>query len=160
MKIAYSRLIPSLIFPLVIGFSGATLTMEGVNNYYIFLNKPPLTPPSWVFGPVWTCLYILLGLSLYLFWNTPKPLKSKIYGFKFYILQMLANFMWSLLFFNMQSPAWALVDIILMIVLTVGNFYFFQKVNKSSAWLLVPYLIWISFATFLNAAILVLNPAI
>jgi tryptophan-rich sensory protein len=157
MKTNLSQLAPSLIFPLVVGLTSAYLTIEGINGFYEPLIKPPLTPPSWVFGPVWTYLYLTMGISLYLFWSARGKASGKQNGYIFFILQLIANFLWSLLFFNLHSPLWALVDIVLMCVLTVANIYFFDRVSRNSALLLLPYLVWILFATYLNAGILLLN---
>lgn len=131
--------------------------MDGIINYYRVLNKPPLTPPDWVFAPTWTILYITMGIALYLFWNSPKKAALKEKGYLFFILQLIANFLWSLIFFNLQSAFWGLIDLGAMIILTGINIYYFNKINRNSALMLLPYLVWILFATYLNIGILLLN---
>ncbi len=157
MKINVSQLVPSLIFPLVVGLTSGYLTSTGIDSYYNLLVKPPLTPPGWVFGPVWTLLYIMMGISLYLFWSARGKPSSKERGYLFFILQLISNFLWSLLFFNLHTPLWSLIDIIIMWGLTVTNIYYFNRTSHNSALLLVPYLIWITFATYLNVGFLLLN---
>ena len=156
MKINLSKLFPSLILPLVVGSASGLLTFENIESWYIPLHHPPLTPPNWVFGPVWTILYILIGISLYLFWNTRKK-ANKNPGYLIYIFSLFANFLWAFFFFGLQSPLYGLIDILCMILLTGLNIYYFQKVSKASAVILVPYLLWICFATYLNIGILLLN---
>ncbi len=158
MKINTSQLVPSLIFPLVVGLTSGYLAMDGMAGFYENLVKPPLNPPGWIFGPVWTLLYITIGLSLYLFWSARGKASAKQKGYLFFILQLVCNFLWSLIFFNLHAILWGLVDIILMLILTITTIYYFNKISRNSALLLLPYLVWISFATYLNAAILFLNP--
>jgi benzodiazapine receptor len=157
-KIDFSKLVPSLIFPLVVGISGTFLTVERITGYYLTLVKPPLNPPNWVFGPVWTFLYITLGIALYVFWNSPKKATLKEKGHLFFILQLICNFLWSMIFFNLQSPLGAALDIGLMIVLTCITMHYFNKINRTSALIMIPYLLWTCFAAYLNIGILILNP--
>lgn len=157
MKINLSKLIPSLILPLVIGLSSGFLTVQSINGWYSTINKPFLNPPNWIFGPVWTLLYLSMGLSLYIFWMEKKPAKHKRYGYRFFILQLLVNFLWSILFFNYHSPLVALIDIGLLIFLISLNIAYFWRINKLSAYILLPYLIWVCFAAYLNLAIFLIN---
>ena len=157
MKIDSSKLIPSLIFPFVVGFSGSFFTMGNTQSFFNILNKPPLTPPGWLFGPAWTVLYLMIGLALYTFWNSKKPAKLKKTGYLFFLLQLLANFLWSLLFFGMRSPLAGMINISILLILIVINILLFWRVNKTSGYLLLPYLAWVAFASYLNMGVLLLN---
>ena len=132
------------------GVLGSFFTISSIPTWYQTLNKPFFSPPNWIFGPVWTILYILMGYSLYLFW-----LKKKV-PVVFWV-QLALNTVWSIIFFGLKNPVLALVDIAalwLSIVLTIKAF---SKINKLAGNLLYPYLIWVSFATILNLAIVLLN---
>ncbi len=125
-------------------------------EWYNSLNKPFLAPPSSVFAPVWTVLYIMIALSLIMFLRGGMN-KSKAVPLIFFIIQMLLNFAWSPVFFNMQNIGLALVIIIFMWLFTLLTIIFFFKHSKAAALLLVPYLIWISFAFYLNFGYFLLN---
>lgn len=125
------------------------------SEWYYNLTKPILSPPDWIFAPMWTFLYILIIIALILYSITPA--KNKKYGYIFFIIQILLNFSWSPIFFLMQNITLALIVIILLdifVVLTIRKFY---SVSKISGIILVPYLIWILFATYLNIGYLILN---
>ena len=156
MKFNFSKLIPSLLLPIVVGASSGFLTFDNIDNWYINLTKPPLTPPTWVFGPVWFVIYLLIGLSLYLFWDNRKKINKKP-GYLIYIFSLVSNFLWAFLFFGIKSPYFAFVDIIILIALIIANMHYFRQVSKNSALLLLPYLLWVCFATYLNLGILFLN---
>lgn len=124
--------------------------------WYETLRKPPLTPPNWIFGPVWTVLYILIGLVIYLYLSTPiQPLRSITTAIL--VLHLVANLSWSFLFFRCQSPGWALMDILVLDVTLIFLIISFWQVYLMAAILLMPYLIWVLFATYLNYAIFRLN---
>ncbi|MES3004546.1 MAG: TspO/MBR family protein [Patescibacteria group bacterium] len=152
----FKKLIFSILLPLVVGGVSGLLTSSGVNGWYSTLEKPFLNPPSFVFGPVWTILYIMMGISLYLIWNSRESL-AKPFLFWLFGLQLTANFFWSIFFFGMENPALALVDIVTLWILIVINIFYFYKVSRVAAWLLIPYLLWVSFATYLNLSIVTLN---
>ena len=123
--------------------------------WYYNLTKPPLAPPDWIFPPVWSTLYfsMLVALLLYLF----KPSQNKKSGYIYFIAQLILNFLWTPTFFYLQNIVLALIVIILLdifVILTIKSFY---KVSKISGLILIPYLIWILFATYLNIGYLVLN---
>jgi len=125
-------------------------------EWYNALNKPDWNPPAWLFGPVWSMLYTFMGIAVWLIW--------KDYGFKFakgaliaFLVQLFLNGLWSQLFFNLQNVGWALIEIMLLLTsIFITTYLFFQK-NKAAGWLMVPYILWVSFATALTAAIWVLN---
>ena len=146
-----------ILVPLVSGAVVGLLTMGGILTWYATLNKPWFTPPNYVFGPVWTVLYILMGISLYLVvskgWEK-KPVKS---GVLLFALQLVANLVWSVLFFGLHSPLAGLADIIVLLVLIVATLVAFYRVSKPAAVLLVPYLAWVCIATCLNIGVVLLN---
>ena len=124
-------------------------------DWYKSLNKSPLNPPSYVFGPVWTFLYILIAYSFYRYLNAKGPLKTL--GVAVFLVHMLANFAWSPLFFVLKQPTWALIDVVFMLITLVWTIYLFSKRSLTAAVLLLPYLAWVSFATYLNYQIVMLN---
>lgn len=137
---------------------GSVFTTGAINTWYVTLNKPFFNPPNWIFGPVWTLLYLLMGISLYIFWNTKTSVKEKRLGLILFIVQLALNALWSILFFGLKSPTAAFVGIILLwlaIFLTIKNFL---QLSKVAGRLLIPYLAWVSFATILNLSIVLLNP--
>lgn len=147
----------ALVIFLLITFAAAAvggLFMPG--EWYAELTKPSWNPPNWVFGPVWTTLYIMIATAGWLYWRTPSA-ASKLRGYGVYGLQLILNAAWTALFFGLHDPLLALIDISLLIVMIISTIMLFKSVNRVSAWLLVPYLTWVSYATSLNAAIWVLN---
>jgi len=149
------------IFSLIICFSAAAVgsyfTTPFIPGWYAGLNKPFFNPPNWIFAPVWTVLYLTMAVSLYLVWSTRSNKKEKKIGIKLFFLQLSLNCLWSILFFGMQLPLVALLEIIvlwLMIYLTIANFW---QVKPVAGKILLPYIIWVSFASILNLSIVILN---
>ncbi|MBL7760771.1 MAG: tryptophan-rich sensory protein [Sediminibacterium sp.] len=139
-----------------IGSLGGLFTISEIPTWYSGLNKPSFNPPNSVFGPVWTLLYTLMGISLFLIWKLPASAERnrslKIFG-----VQFALNFCWSLIFFRFHLIGWALVEIMLMWGCILFTILFFWKQSRTAALLLVPYIFWVSFATILTAAIYRLN---
>lgn len=125
-------------------------------NWYILLNHPPLTPPAFVFPIAWTALYTLIFISLILF-AVKRTNKSKIVGYVLFFAQMTLNIAWTPVFFTFHKIALALTTLILLDMLVFFNIKEFYEISKKSAQFLIPYLLWIIFATYLNAGVLVLN---
>ncbi len=145
-------LIGSLIITNLAGFIGSLFTSKG--SWYENLTKPSFNPPNEIFGPVWTLLYILMGISLYLILTTKKSKKTALY---FFAIQLILNALWSIFFFGLKNPVLAFINIIILwaaILLTTIHFY---KISKKASYLLIPYLAWVTFATVLNLNILLLN---
>ncbi len=155
MKNIY-KLIISVLIPVVIWASVWFLTSDSINNWYAFLEKPFFNPPGWVFWPVWSILYIMIWLSFFLVWKKWLWKKSKKIIWV-YSTQLFFNFTWSFSFFYFENPLLWLINIILLLFLIIYNIYLFYWIDKKSAYLLVPYLLWVSFATLLNLAIFILN---
>ena len=152
----YLKLFLCILVPLVIGGISGSATANSINTWYITLNKPFFNPPNYLFGPVWTLLYALMGISLFLILQTPKSdLRKK--SVLIFCIQIFLNFWWSIIFFKYQLLGLALIEIgmiwmsILLMILT------FRKLNKTAAYLQIPYLLWVSFATLLTASIWYLN---
>lgn len=135
---------------------GSVVTYDAIPTWYATLNKPPFNPPNWIFGPVWTVLYILMAISLYLVWSAKKSkLQSK--AIKVFLVQLFLNFLWSLVFFGGQNIGLALLTIILLWASILYSIILFYKINKTASYLLIPYILWVSFASFLNLSIFLLN---
>lgn len=133
-----------------VGIVGSLVTVPAITGWYMGLNKPFFSPPNWIFGPVWTTLYLLMGVSWFLVW-------SKKISKKWFYIQLALNFLWSYIFFGLHNAGLALAEILFMwiaIVMTIRDFY---KTSRTASWLLVPYVLWVSFAAFLNFSIWVLN---
>jgi translocator protein len=152
MKKIY-KLIISIIIPFIASAIGSFFTVSSVSTWYLTLVKPSFNPPSWVFGPVWTLLYLLMGISLYLVWTNNYHKKA----LTFFGIQLTLNALWSILFFGLQNPLAAFIEIIFLWTSILITIIYFYKINKSSAYLLIPYILWVSFAAILNLAIVLLN---
>ncbi len=150
------KLLLSIFICVGIGSLSGFFTGGEIDTWYALQNKPDINPPNWLFAPVWTFLYILMGLSLYFFWNQ-KSIHKKTNGFIFFFIQLALNFIWSLLFFKLHSPLSAFIDIIFLILTIAVTMYFFFRVSSKSSFLLIPYLVWVCFATYLNFMIMTLN---
>jgi tryptophan-rich sensory protein len=151
------KLIFSILLCELVGVIGSLLTFKAIPTWYAGLVKPALNPPSWLFGPVWTVLYALMGIAAFLVWKQGWPRKEVKIALGIFGVQLVVNGIWSILFFGLHSPLLALVDILLLLVLILVTLVLFYRVSKPSAYLLVPYLCWVSFATYLNYMIYVLN---
>jgi benzodiazapine receptor len=144
--------------PFLIGIIGSLfMTADTLGNWYANLNKPPFNPPNWIFGPVWTTLYIMMGVAAYMVWR--KGLDDKVVRIALvcFIVQLFLNGIWTPLFFGLHSPLLGLIDIVLLLNAIIVTIFVFSKISRPAALLLIPYLIWVSFATVLNASIYLLN---
>jgi translocator protein len=146
-----------IIACLAIGGLGGWATSQAVIDWYPTLNKPTWNPPSWIFGPVWTTLYVMMAVAAWLVWMKDIRFSSVRVALILFGVQLVLNCLWSFLFFKFQSPAWALVEIIaLLIAIALTTIAFFNQ-SKLAGVLMIPYLAWVSFATFLNYTIWQLN---
>lgn len=139
------------------GIIGSYFTIDAIQNWYVTLNRPGISPPNWVFAPVWTSLYTMMGISFFLvirkgISNTTVKIASVIF-----ILQLILNAAWSIVFFGNQNLQNAFIVIIMLIILILLNIFYFHKVNRWAAYLLIPYLAWVSFASVLNYQFWMLN---
>ncbi|MDO9375386.1 MAG: TspO/MBR family protein [Ferruginibacter sp.] len=151
------KFVVSLLIPLLTGAVAGFFTNSGVESWYAVAKKPSFNPPNWIFAPVWTLLYILMGIALWLVWKKEEPVPGKKQALWWFGIQMLLNFCWSFIFFYAHQPGWALVEIITLWVAILCTIIAFRKLSTAAAWLLVPYLLWVSFATVLNYSIWKLN---
>ena len=158
MKIKFIyKIIIAVFICLAIGFIGSIATQTSVNTWYLTLNKPVFNPPNWLFAPVWTILYILMGVSAALVWHRGFHhvwVKTALYHFGF---QLLLNALWSIVFFGLQKPLYALFVIVALLILILLTFKWFKVVSNKAAYLLIPYVIWVTFAMLLNFEIWRLN---
>jgi len=174
------KLLASIIICELAGVIGSAVTLPGVRVWYKTLNKPSFNPPSWIFGPVWTILFVLMGISLYLVWSEKFVVKNelkigkikawnglsqKLFKGKWqkaniiliFALQLILNFLWSVIFFGFHLPGVAFFELLMLwfaILYTIISFY---RVSKTAAYLLIPYIAWVSFAGILNCFIWILN---
>jgi len=136
------------------GIIGSLFTVTSSGSWYETIIKPSFNPPGWVFGPVWLTLYTLMGISLYLVWRSGNRdwIVFGVFG-----LQLVLNALWSILFFGIQSPVYAFIEIIFLWAAIIASIVLFFRVSKTAAYLLIPYALWVSFAAFLNFTIWRLN---
>jgi benzodiazapine receptor len=139
------------------GIIGSVFTISTIPTWYAGVVKPALNPPSWVFGPVWTLLYALMGIAAFLIWKRGWQRKEVKTALGIFGAQLLANAIWSILFFGARNPFYALIDILILWILIAVTIVAFYRIVKPAAYLLVPYICWVSFATYLNYMIYVLN---
>lgn len=137
------------------GIIGSIFTTSSIPTWYASINKPAFNPPNWIFGPVWTTLFLLMGLALYLIWN--KKGKEVKKALNIFWLHLGLNIFWSLLFFGLKNPGLAFIEILILLGLIVYLTVLFYRLEKAAGLLLLPYLAWTTFATFLNFAIWRLN---
>lgn len=147
----------SVLIPLLIGFIGSYFTAPAIPEWYAGLNKPSLNPPNWIFAPVWTILYIFMGVAFFLVWKENAELRRKVTAFALFGIQLVLNLTWSIFFFGMKNPELAMMNIILLVIALIATMISFYKISKKTLYLLIPYLLWISFASYLNYQIIVLN---
>jgi translocator protein len=153
----YLKLFISILIPLLVGGLSGFFTTSGVSGWYAMANKPSFNPPNWIFAPVWTTLYILMGIAFYLVWESTATASVKQTAIILFAVQLTLNFFWSIIFFKFQLTGWAFIEIIVMWLAILLTIIWFGKISSTAAWLLVPYICWVSFATVLNNSIWRLN---
>ena len=151
------KAIIAIAIPLIVGGTSGFFTVTGVESWYQTIQKPSWNPPNWIFGPVWTSLYLMMGIALFLVWKEDTSSELKKIAIGLFTIQLVLNFFWSFIFFSQQQPGWALVEIVVLWIFILLTIFAFAQVNKTAAWLLVPYISWVSFATILNYTIWQLN---
>jgi len=157
MKFKPVAFLINIVITLGIGALGGLATSESVKTWYPTLNKPSFNPPNWLFAPVWTSLYILIGIAAYLVWIK----RDKIVHFPrvlaIYFIQLILNLCWSFIFFSLHEIGFALFEIIILLIVIVVNAIAFFKIDKWAGYLFIPYILWVSFASFLTYSIFMLN---
>ncbi|RDI04640.1 TspO/MBR family protein [Flavobacterium sp. AG291] len=152
------KIIVMIVTCVVIGAIAGLLTQKGVDTWYTTVQKPSFNPPNWVFAPVWSTLYVMMGIAAGLVWHEMDRQRETVRkGLTFFAIQLALNALWSFIFFGLHNPFLALLEIILLWLMIYETFVQFNKVNKIARMLLIPYLLWVTFATLLNAAIWWLN---
>ncbi|MBU6415312.1 tryptophan-rich sensory protein [Patescibacteria group bacterium] len=146
------------------GVIGSFFTISAIPAWYAGLIKPALNPPARVFGPVWTALYAFIGVSFFLVWKQQSNILENVrmlrtwkIGAAAFFTQLFLNAVWSIIFFGLQSPGWAFVDIALLWLAIIWTMVMFYKISRPAAYLLIPYFLWVSFAAYLNFSIWMLN---
>ena len=174
------KLVICIVVSEMAGIIGAIFTTPSITTWYSTLVKPALNPPSWVFGPVWTTLFLMMGISMWLVWRemdsrlrgndmqdgnpsnqTVRADDKKIKKIVFFVfgIQLVLNTFWSVIFFGMHQPGAAFVEIIFLVIAIIATIFVFYKISKLAAWLLAPYIIWVCFAGYLNFSLWNLNPS-
>ena len=151
------KLIVSIVLCQIAGVIGAIFTSSAVPTWYAALRKPPFTPPGWVFSPVWIALYLLMGVSVFLVWSKGWGDSRVRVALGLFAVQLVLNASWSLMFFGLRSPLAGFVDIVVLWVFILLTTLYFFKVSYAAGTLLVPYILWVSFAAVLNFSIWRLN---
>lgn len=151
MKIAIS-----IIVCLLIGYSGSFATASSLSHWYVTLNKPVFNPPNWIFGPVWTVLYILMGIALGMIWHQ-QPSRERNIAMLIFVVQLILNWGWSFIFFYFKNLLGAFIEIVVLWILIAACIGLFYKLKPIAAYLLFPYILWVTFASILNFSIYWLN---
>ncbi|MFH1827564.1 MAG: TspO/MBR family protein [bacterium] len=141
----------------LVGILSMPFTISAISSWYTTLNKPFFSPPNWIFGPVWTLLYFLMGIAAFLIWEKGLKNKKVKIALFFFITQLFFNFLWSVLFFGLKSPILAFVDIVLLMLFILMTYFQFLRISKAAAYILIPYILWVTFASLLNLSIVLLN---
>lgn len=139
------------------GLIGTVFTVSSIQNWYNLLNQPSFRPPNWLFGPVWTILYTLMGISLYWIWTKGTKKKEVRNGLKLFAVHLVFNATWSIVFFGMRNIPLSLANIVVLWILIVMVMVRFYKIDNKASLILIPYFVWVSFATILNFSIFLLN---
>ncbi|MFH1462170.1 MAG: tryptophan-rich sensory protein [bacterium] len=145
------------------GIVGSVFTISSIPNWYAGLEKPSFSPPNWIFGPVWITLYFLMGVAAFLIWSSRKKASDRKrrkeikIALSLFGVQLFLNVAWSIIFFGLKNPGWALFEIIILWLAILATIVAFSKISRLTVWLLLPYILWVSFAAYLNYAIFALN---
>lgn len=151
------KIILVVVVCVTIGYLSGMVTRDSITTWYPTLVKPVFNPPNWIFGPVWSLLYVMMGIAAGIIWtsNFEEKMVKKALGF--FAIQLALNALWSYLFFGLHNPLLALIEIIILWLLIFETYNQFRTINKTASYLLLPYLAWVSFATVLNFSIWWLN---
>ncbi len=153
----FSILLASIIICQMAGIIGSVFTTPAIPTWYASINKPSFNPPNWIFAPVWTTLFLLMGIALFLVWRKGFKRKDIKIAFSVFIFQLVLNVLWSFLFFGLQSPFAAFIEIIFLLLAILITIILFFRIYWVAGVMLIPYILWVSFASVLNFAIWKLN---
>jgi tryptophan-rich sensory protein len=151
-----TKLVITIAVSELAGIVGSVFTSSSISSWYLTLTKPDFNPPNYVFGPVWITLYALMGVAAFFIWQKGLSYKVKI-ALGIFGIQLLLNMFWSVIFFGLQSPGGAFIEIIFLWFAILATIITFYKISKISAYLLLPYILWVTFAAYLNYSIWILN---
>jgi tryptophan-rich sensory protein len=156
-KIDWPKLLTSGLSVLAASILGGIVTASTVTTWYPTINKTALTPPSWVFGPVWSVLFIMMAIALYLVWSGRNKKKTRKKAVILFFGQLAANVAWSSIFFGLKNIGLAFIEILFLIILITYCLLAFSRLNKAAGWLMFPYLLWVCFASTLNLSLWLAN---
>ena len=156
-SINFPKLIIAIVVSELAGIIGSFFTAWAIPSWYSDLIKPVVNPPGWIFGPVWTALYLLMGVAAYLIWMKGWENKEVKAALGVFGIQLMLNAAWSVIFFGLQSPGAALIEIVSLWFAVIATIIAFSKISRQAVWLLAPYIIWVTFAAYLNYSIWLLN---
>jgi benzodiazapine receptor len=139
------------------GFLGSFFTIPAIPNWYATLIKPAFSPPNWLFSPVWISLYTLMGISFFIIWNKTEKRSFRRKGLAFFFIQLILNALWSAFFFGLRSPLAGLIEMTFLWLTIALTIFYFVKLSQWAGVLLIPYLLWVSFAFILNFSLWTLN---
>ena len=151
------KLVVAIVVSEATGVIGSVFTAPAIKGWYATLVRPELSPPNWVFAPVWTTLFALMGIAAFLIWRKGLSRREVRVALAIFLGQLVLNTLWSVIFFGLQNPGAALVEIVVLWFAILATMIAFYKVSRPAVWLLLPYILWVSFAVYLNYAIWVLN---
>lgn len=158
MKIPnFLKLIIAIVISELAGIIGSVFTTSSVSGWYAGIIKPTFNPPAWVFGPVWTMLFVLMGIASFVIWKKGLERRDVKIALCIFIGQLVLNTLWSIIFFGLHSPGGAFIEIIFLWLTILLTIFVFAKISRVAAWLLIPYVLWVSFAMYLNYSIWMLN---
>lgn len=149
------KLVGCVLLAELAGGIGAIFTSSAIPTWFTTLNKPSFNPPNYLFAPVWTILYALMGIALYLVWQSKS--KEKTLAYTIFFTQLFLNILWSIIFFGLKAPGVAFIEIVILWIAIILNIIYFWKINKYAGIILFPYIFWVSFASVLNYSIYLLN---
>jgi benzodiazapine receptor len=152
-----TKIIILIVICLGIGYVAGMVTQNGIETWYATIEKPSFNPPNWIFAPVWTVLYICIAIAGGIIWDKIDTNSLAKKALLFFAIQLVLNTVWSFLFFGLKNPLVALIEIILLLLMIYETYMLFAKISKVAGYLFLPYLLWVSFAMFLNASIWWLN---
>ncbi len=153
----FLKLIIAILVSEAAGIIGSIFTTPSISGWYANLVKPEFAPPNWIFAPVWTTLFALMGIAAFLVWKRGLDDKKVKIALGIFIGQLALNTLWSIIFFGLHSPAGAFLEIIFLWLAILATIIAFAKISRAAAWILAPYILWVSFAAYLNYAIWTLN---
>jgi len=151
------KFIVSILIVFLTGAVGTVFTLKEITTWYVNIPKPAWTPPNWAFGPIWTTLYVLIGISLFLVWREGLGRKEVKIAIVVFAVQLLLNLVWSLIFFGTHNIAGGLVMVIMLWISILINIIIFYRISKPAGLILVPYIIWVSIAAYLNYSVYLLT---